>query len=126
MKRAGFRPTRSIELILFTSEEPTRFGIGCLGSRAMSGALEPPAAASLRDSDGRSLDEVRLAAGFTGPLDAVKLAPGDYAAFVELHIEQGPLLERAGLPIGVVAGDRCARDACGSTWTARGATPGPC
>src|SRR4029077_11828488 len=38
--RAGFRPRRSIELVLFTSEEPTRFGIGCLGSRLLSGTLD--------------------------------------------------------------------------------------
>ena len=40
LKRVGFRPDRSIELILFTSEEPTRFGVGCLGSRALAGALD--------------------------------------------------------------------------------------
>src|SRR6266853_136286 len=39
LQHSGFRPRRSIELILFTSEEPTRFGIGCLGSRMLSGAL---------------------------------------------------------------------------------------
>ena len=37
LKRGGFRPTRPIELLMFTSEEPTRFGIGCLGSRALCG-----------------------------------------------------------------------------------------
>jgi N-carbamoyl-L-amino-acid hydrolase len=102
LKRSGLQPARSVELIMFTSEEPTRFGVGCLGSRAMSGALGPAALAALRDGSGRTLDEVRLAAGFTGQLEAARLPPGRYAAFVELHIEQGPLLERAGLPIGVV------------------------
>jgi ureidoglycolate amidohydrolase len=102
LKRAGFQPCRSIDLVLFTSEEPTRFGVGCLGSRALSGALSPEALAALKDGEGRTLDEVRLGAGFVGPLDSVKLMPGHYAAFVELHIEQGPLLEREGLPIGVV------------------------
>ncbi len=52
LQRADFRPRRSIELVLFTSEEPTRFGIGCLGSRLMSGALSPAHAAGLRDSQG--------------------------------------------------------------------------
>ncbi len=102
LKRAGFRPTRPIELILFTSEEPTRFGVGCLGSRAMAGALDGTALAALKDGEGRPLDKVRRAAGFVGPLDGVRLEPGHYAAFVELHIEQGPILEREGLPIGVV------------------------
>jgi ureidoglycolate amidohydrolase len=45
LQRSGFRPRRSIELLMFTSEEPTRFGIGCLGSRLLSGALHPSAAA---------------------------------------------------------------------------------
>jgi N-carbamoyl-L-amino-acid hydrolase len=103
LRRAGYRPTRPIELILFTSEEPTRFGVGCLGSRAMAGALDPEALAALKDREGRTLDEVRFGAGFAGPLDSVRLPDGHYAAFVELHIEQGPLLERAGLPIGVVS-----------------------
>src|SRR5271154_2887768 len=41
LKRSGLRPRRSIELVMFTSEEPTRFGIGCLGSRLISGTLDP-------------------------------------------------------------------------------------
>ena len=102
LQAAGFRPKRSIELILFTSEEPTRFGIGCLGSRLMAGTLPGEAAAGLRDQEERTLDEVRVAAGFTGSLAEVALPPGDYAGFVELHIEQGPELERLGVPIGMV------------------------
>jgi len=102
LRRDGFTPRRSIELIIFTAEEPTRFGIGCLGSRLLSGTLDEPTAARLWDADGRSLDEVRTAAGFTGPLSSVRLEPGSYHAFVELHIEQGPLLEQQGLDIGAV------------------------
>jgi ureidoglycolate amidohydrolase len=99
LRRAGFQPRRSIELVMFTSEEPTRFGIGCLGSRMLAGGFDP---AALRDVEGRSLDEVRARAGFVGALDAVALKRGYYAAFVELHIEQGPLLESRGIPIGIV------------------------
>src|SRR5262245_39914310 len=44
LKRSGFRPQRSIELLIFTSEEPTRFGIGCMGSRLLSGVLDPSTA----------------------------------------------------------------------------------
>lgn len=102
LRRVGHTPRRSIELLLFTAEEPTRFGVGCLGSRALAGVLDPAALRALRDAEGRSLDELRAAAGFDTSLDAVALAPGHYAAFVELHIEQGPLLETEGLPIGVV------------------------
>jgi ureidoglycolate amidohydrolase len=102
LQRAGARPRRPIELLIFTSEEPTRFGIGCLGSRLLAGTLDPSADAQLRDKDGRSLDEWRAAAGFSGDLASARLPAGYYAGFMELHIEQGPLLERAGIPLGVV------------------------
>jgi N-carbamoyl-L-amino-acid hydrolase len=102
LQQRHFHPRRSIDLLMFTSEEPTRFGIGCLGSRLLSGTLEPAKAAALRDSDGRTPDEVRAAAGFHGALDSVALPSGYYAGFVELHIEQGPLLERRGIPLGIV------------------------
>ena len=104
LTRAGCRPRRSIELIMFTAEEPTRFGIGCLGSRLMAGTLDGSAGQRLRDADGATLDEHRQRAGFNGPLTSVRMAPDAYAAFLELHIEQGPLLERAGHDIGVVQG----------------------
>lgn len=103
LRSAGFEPKRSIELIVFTAEEPTRFGIGCLGSRMLAGALTLEKAAALRDSEGKSLEELRNAAGFgTRDLRQVKLAPKCYSAFLELHIEQGPLLEQENIPIGVV------------------------
>ena len=114
LKYAGIRPRRSIELIVFTSEEPTRFGIGCLGSRLLAGTLDPDRADDLHevhpiraikepaDAIPRSLAELRATAGFTGPLSSVRLQPKHYHAWLELHIEQGPLLERAGIPIGIV------------------------
>jgi N-carbamoyl-L-amino-acid hydrolase len=102
LQRSGFRPRHSIELLMFTSEEPTRFGIGCIGSRLLSGTLSAEAARKLKDSDGNSLDEVREKVGFAAKLDAVKLPANYYKAFVELHIEQGPLLERQQIPLGVV------------------------
>jgi ureidoglycolate amidohydrolase len=102
LKRGGLRPRRSIELVMLTSEEPTRFGIGCLGSRLLSGTLDPDRADSLKDKDEASLSSVRTAAGFGGPLSSVRLQPNHYHAWIELHIEQGPLLEREGIPIGIV------------------------
>lgn len=102
LRRAGFRPRRSLEVLMFTSEEPTRFGLGCLGSRVLSGAMPPEAVAALRDGDGVTVEEARRATGCTGNLNDVRLPPGYYSAFVELHIEQGPLLEAEGLDIGVV------------------------
>jgi ureidoglycolate amidohydrolase len=102
LKRSGLRPRRSIELVMFTSEEPTRFGIGCLGSRLVSGTLDPDRADSLKDKDEASLSSVRTAGGFGGPLSSVRLQPNHYHAWIELHIEQGPQLEREGIPIGIV------------------------
>jgi ureidoglycolate amidohydrolase len=102
LQRSGFCPRHSIELLVFTSEEPTRFGIGCLGSRLLSGTLSADVARRLKDSDGATLDEVRGRAGFGGELEAVKLPSAYYKAFVEMHIEQGPLLERQRIPLGIV------------------------
>jgi ureidoglycolate amidohydrolase len=102
LQQGGFQPQRSIELLLFTSEEPTRFGLGCLGSRMLSGGLTSDADTRLKDSEGSTLAQLRAAAGFHGSLDQVRLPDGYYAAFVELHIEQGPLLEKEGLPLGIV------------------------
>ncbi len=104
IQRAGLRLRRPVELVLFTAEEPTRFGVGCLGSRLLSGALAPEAADALLDDAGETLAQVRHAAGFRGSLGPVRLSTGHYSAWIELHIEQGPLLERSGIPLGVVTG----------------------
>jgi N-carbamoyl-L-amino-acid hydrolase len=103
LRQSGFIPKRSIELILFTSEEPTRFGIGCLGSRLLSGSLSAEAAKKITDKEGATIDDVRRAAGFQEELETVKLPTGHYHAFVELHIEQGPLLEQKQIPLGIVS-----------------------
>jgi ureidoglycolate amidohydrolase len=103
LRRAGFNPQHSIEVIMFTAEEPTRFGVGCLGSRALAGAPSPQQLAALTDADGRDFDSVRREAGCVGSLDTVRLSPGHYKAFIELHIEQGRRLEDAGLSIGIVS-----------------------
>jgi ureidoglycolate amidohydrolase len=102
LQAAGFRPRRSIELLMFTSEEPTRFGIGCVGSRGLCGAFTPERLADLRDKDDQRLDDIRRAAGFNADLAGVRMPANYYSTFAELHIEQGPLLERENIPIGVV------------------------
>jgi ureidoglycolate amidohydrolase len=93
LQRDGVRPRRSIELVMFCAEEPTRFGIGCFGSRMLAGLLD---GSELRDRDGKTLCD------WAGDYGVVALRSGYYEAFVELHIEQGPLLERAGIPLGIV------------------------
>ena len=102
LQAAGFQPKRSLELIIFTAEEPTRFGLGCLGSRMLGGVLSPESAANLRDRDGRDLEFWRNQAGCQGNLGTVKVPTSTYAAFVELHIEQGPILEAEQIDIGIV------------------------
>jgi ureidoglycolate amidohydrolase len=102
LRRCGLRPKRSIELLVFTSEEPTRFGIGCLGSRMLSGTMTPDAARKLTDKEGASLEQVRRNAGYDAPLEEVKLPSDYFKAFVELHIEQGPFLEQQNIPLGIV------------------------
>jgi ureidoglycolate amidohydrolase len=104
LQQSGFQPQRSIELLLFTAEEPTRFGLGCLGSRMLIGGLGGAADVQLKDPEGSTLAELRAAAGFHGLLDEVKLPDGYYSGFVELHIEQGPLLEKEGFATGIVTG----------------------
>jgi ureidoglycolate amidohydrolase len=102
LQQAGFKPRRSIELVIFTAEEPTRFGIGCLGSRMMAGLLTTQRALALRDKQGRGLEELRTHAGFAGALDSVASRPGRFHQFIELHIEQGPILEQEGIDVGLV------------------------
>ncbi len=102
LQEAGFQPMRSIELVVFTAEEPTRFGIGCLGSRLLAGAIPLDKVRALRDPEGQSLEKLRRRADLTEPLETVALPENHYSAFVELHIEQGPLLEIEHIPIGIV------------------------
>lgn len=102
LKKINFQPKRSIELLIFTSEEPTRFGLGCVGSRLLAGVLSPPKAAALRSKDGRFFGQWLKRAGLKGRLGSVRLRKNYYSAFIELHIEQGPILETKGLSIGIV------------------------
>ncbi|KAL8104987.1 ureidoglycolate hydrolase [Apium graveolens] len=106
LKRSGFKPKKSLEVIMFTSEEPTRFGISCLGSRLLAGSEE--LAKSLRNKVDNHNTSFLDAASFAGyekdeeKLSSVFLEKGSYSAFIELHIEQGPILEKEGISIGIV------------------------
>lgn len=102
LARAGFNPVRDIHIIAFTSEEPTRFGLGCIGSRVLSGALRADTVAALTDTEGTTLDQARIAAGFEGKIAHIVLPNDAYSAFIELHIEQADFLEKSRLNIGAV------------------------
>ena len=102
LRAEGFAARRSVEVVAFAGEEP-RFGTGCIGSRACVGALSREDLDRLRDRDGVSLAEALR--GFDLDPDRVpeaELDPAGVHAFVELHIEQGQVLEVGGEAIGVV------------------------
>ena len=98
----GRRLAKAIEIVGFGDEEGTRFGITLLGSRGVTGTW-PESWLSQCDTDGVSVAQALVNAG----LDPARIAhaarhPRDIAAYLELHIEQGPCLEQAGLALGVV------------------------
>jgi N-carbamoyl-L-amino-acid hydrolase len=96
--RGGLR--HSLEVIDFLAEEPSAFGLSCIGSRGMVGLLDAGMLA-MTDPSGRVLaDALREVGGDPDALDAARR--NDLAAFLELHIEQGPVLEAAEIDIGVV------------------------
>ena len=103
LNEAGWTTEHTLEIVSFTCEEPTVAGLSPFGSRAMAGGITAAQIDSALGPEGNSLAE---AIAFLGG-DAARLAeayrkPGDIAGFLELHIEQGPVLEREGVPIGVV------------------------
>ncbi|CAL8463817.1 g3351 [Coccomyxa elongata] len=107
LRRAGFRPRAPIDVLMFTSEEPTRFGLGCIGSRGMAGELTAALLDEKLDVNGTSFQAASTAAGYGGAshqeiLEGTRIKEGAVAAFVELHIEQGPLLEKEGTQLGIV------------------------
>jgi N-carbamoyl-L-amino-acid hydrolase len=103
LELGGHRLAHAFEVINFTCEEPSDFGLSTIGSRAMSGKLDAATAARLRDRQGRSLAAAIDSVGGRGAgLDAARRAPEEVLRYLELHIEQAVSLDRAGLPLGVV------------------------
>ncbi|MFT8809447.1 Zn-dependent hydrolase [Gluconobacter sp.] len=109
--KAGFRPMRDTTLIVTRAEESVWFPLSYLGSRAAFGLLNPSALDTPRSDDGVSLRQHMLDCGAEPDLcgRAPVLDPAKIDCFVELHIEQGPVLPEAGVPVGIVTG------ICGST-----------
>jgi len=105
LKDKNFYPERSVVLAAFTEEEGARFGLPCLGSRLMTGAVDPDAARALADDAGVTLAEAMQASGY----DPGLIGPDDerlsgIAAFVELHVEQGRALAPLGAAVGLAEG----------------------
>lgn len=102
LRAADVQPRRSIEIVAWAGEEP-RFGTGCVGSRAAAGDLERTDLDRLRDRDGTSMAEALREAGHDPDrLAEARIDPASVHALVELHIEQGAVLEAHGESIGVV------------------------
>lgn len=123
VKEAGITPRRGLELIMFTAEEPTRFGVGCLGSRALSGTFPLDDLEALTDVDGVTLGQARRQAGYADAIETVPLPSDAYSCFVELHIEQGSRLQETGNTIGIVT-DIAAASAVRVTLTGDGGHAG--
>jgi allantoate deiminase/N-carbamoyl-L-amino-acid hydrolase len=104
LRRAGARLPYSLEIIAFADEEGVRFKSTFLGSRALAGQFEPQALDSV-DAEGVSMREALRAAGHDpAAIPAIARDASQVLGFVEIHIEQGPVLLEAGLPLGVVTG----------------------
>lgn len=103
IKESGVEHKRDLTVIVYTSEEPIRFSLGCLGSRAMSGDMTLEDTKSIHDKSGRSLYEKLEELSYDlSKFDEIKKEKGDVYATVELHIEQNSQLEKKKLPIGIV------------------------
>jgi allantoate deiminase len=118
LHRAGARLPFAIEVVGFADEEGVRFGATLLGSRAVAGSFDD-AVLDAVDADGVSMRDALAAFG----LDPARIPEaahrrGDVLAYAELHIEQGPVLEALGLPVGVVTaingGNRVSIDIAGT------------
>jgi allantoate deiminase len=102
LHRAGERLPVTLEVIAFGDEEGVRFPTTLTGSRAIAGTLDP-GALDARDREGTSLRDALTAAGCDGDASAgCARRPEDTLAYLEVHIEQGPVLEAENLPLGVV------------------------
>ena len=93
---------RPVEVVAWADEEGARFGVGLFGSTAAFGRLGR-GVGDRRDRDGVSIADALRALGERGDPAAARRDPTELAAYLELHIEQGPRLDAAGLPLGVVS-----------------------
>jgi allantoate deiminase len=100
--RSGIRLPYAVEIVVFGDEEGVRFPVTLTGSRALAGTVDP-AVLEARDDTGISLaDALAAFGGLPGELPAAASRPSALLGFMEIHIEQGPVLEAEGLPVGVV------------------------
>ncbi len=94
---------RPLELVIWANEEGVAYGNGLCGSRAAAGKLEPGELDHVWNGV-KKRDAIKKIGGDPDNIEAARRAPGSFRAYLELHIEQGGTLDKAGLPIGVVEG----------------------
>lgn len=100
---SGVNHRRPWRFVAFAAEEGARFGQACNGSRAAAGVVSPSTLENLRDNDGTTMAEAMLAVGLSpDQIETAAWARDDWHAFIELHVEQGNVLETSGTPIGIV------------------------
>lgn len=103
IKQSGLKTKRDINVVVYTSEEPTRFGLCCLGSRAMAGELSYEQCQEVYDNEGNSLGKVLENLGYdSNDYNSIKKNKGEVFAAVELHVEQSSNLEKNNKTIGIV------------------------
>jgi len=111
LSEEGFKPRCSIEFVALPEEEGARFGSGLFASRAMCGQLTKEEIDNAVDEDGITLRQAMKAYGLDPDrVQEARRTPGSIRAFIELHIEQGPILEKEGTDVGIVdsiVGLRC-------------------
>jgi allantoate deiminase len=105
LQEHGTETERPVEVVVFTDEEGARFSFGMIGSRALAGELTPEELDRYEDSGGVSIAEAMRAGGYDpGRIGEAARPAGTVAAYVELHVEQGRVLENEDLPAGIVTG----------------------
>lgn len=104
IKESNLSVQRNVDVVVFTAEEPVSFGLGCLGSRALAGKLKYEDTLKLKNQKGEILNQVLQACDFnTDDFSNLNRYPGTVKAYLELHIEQGAVLEELGVNLGIVS-----------------------
>ena len=104
LQSTGFTPGRPCAVVVFAEEEGSRFGVACLGSRLMTGAIDPERAGALADADGVRFAEAAEANGIAARhLGRDDAALGRIGLFLELHVEQGRGLIGLDSPVAVAS-----------------------
>jgi N-carbamoyl-L-amino-acid hydrolase len=104
LRESGLKLRHSLQIVDFTAEEPSEFGISTIGSRGMVGNLTATMLELRDDNDLQLSDAINRQGGDVTRMNTQAKKPGDVALYLELHIEQGPVLEQSGHRLGAVLG----------------------